>query len=89
MELAQVSLSNIRNIRNKHIYLQPVDVTPLVQAVYNVLIQLVSVLAILDTQVPHATLVTLTTTKQVMEHVQVCNIFHANKMLNLFKTIHL
>ena len=89
MELAQVSLSNIRNIRNKHIYLQPVDVTPLVQAVYNVLIQLVSVLAILDTQVPHATLVTLTTTKQVMEHVQVCIFFHENKMLNLFKTIHL
>ena len=51
--------------------LQPVVVTQLVQAVYNVLIQLVSVLAILDTQVPHVTLAIPITTEQVMEPVQV------------------
>ena len=46
-------------------------VIQLVQVVQHVMLLQVNVLAILDTQVPHAILVPPITIEQVMEHVQV------------------
>ena len=70
--LVQVSLSNFKRCKMfQGILVQPVDVMPLVQAVYNVLIQLVNVLAILDTLEPLVTPVLQITTEQVAELVQV------------------
>jgi len=51
-----------------------VDVTQLDQAAFHVISLQVNVLVILDTQEPPATLVTLTTIEQVMEHAQLVDV---------------
>ena len=60
--------------------IQHVAVIPLVQAAQHVISLQVNVLVILDTQEPHATLVTLTTIELVMEHAQVVP-FYSNTAL--------
>ena len=57
-----------------------VDVIPLVQAAQHVISLQVNVLVILDTQEPHATLVTLTTIELVMEHAQVSTILFKHSL---------
>ena len=52
----------------------------LVQAALHVIRLQVNVLAILVTQEPHATLVTLTTIEQVMEHAQVSTILFKHSL---------
>ena len=52
----------------------------LVQAALHVISLQVNVLVILDTQEPHATLVTLTTIEQVMEHAQVSTILFKHSL---------
>ena len=60
--------------------IQHVAVIPLVQAAQHVINLQVNVLVILDTQEPHATLVTLTTIELVMEHAQVSTILFKHSL---------
>ena len=57
-----------------------VVVTLLVQVAIHVISLQVNVLVILDTQEPHATLVTLTTIELVMEHAQVSTILFKHSL---------